>query len=56
MTIANDLEALNAPPKVIEAGVLCDAAFEALLSPPSELVTYIRNWVTRNQGNNRYGR
>lgn len=53
--IADELKALSAPRKVVEAGVLLDEAFAACIRPSSELVAYVREWVTRNMGNNRYG-
>lgn len=53
--IADELKALNAPRKVVEAGVLLDEASEARIRPSGELVAYVREWVTRNRGNNRYG-
>ena len=56
MTIKNELKGLSAPSKVVQAGVAIDAAVKARLSPSSEFVAYVRDWVTRNQGNNRYGR
>ena len=55
MSIENDLKRLSAPSKVVQAGVAIDKAVQARLSPPSEFVAYVREWVTRNQGNNRYG-
>jgi hypothetical protein len=56
MSIANDLRRLSAPRKVVEAGVALDEAIQARLSPPAALAAYVREWVTRNMGNNRYGR
>jgi hypothetical protein len=56
MSIANDLKRLSAPRKVVEAGVALDEAIQARLSPSVALVAYVREWVTRNMGNNRYGR
>ena len=56
MSIEQDLKSLSAPRKVLEAGVAIDQAVQANLSPSSEFVAYVRDWVTRNQGNNRYGR
>jgi hypothetical protein len=53
--IADELKALSAPRKVVEAGVLLDEASAARIRPSGELVAYVREWVTRNMGNNRYG-
>ena len=56
MSIAAELQALSAPRRVIEAGEEIDKRVEAKLSPSTEFVAYVRDWVTRNQGNNRYGK
>lgn len=56
MSIEQELTALNAPRKVVEAGQCIDEAAQAGLNPPRELANYVRDWVTRNRGNNRYGR
>ena len=56
MSIEADLKRLDAPVRVVEAGREIDAAYDASISPPAELVAYVLGWVVRNQGNNRYGR
>lgn len=56
MTVTDDLRRLDAPSKVLEAGQKIDEATQANISLPYELVLYVRDWVTRNRGNNRYGR
>ena len=56
MSIETELKTLCAPRKVLEAGVALDAAHQASTDPPDELVRYVRDWVTRNRGNNRYGK
>lgn len=55
MSIEADLKLLGAPSKVLEAGREIDAASDAKINPPMELVAYVRGWVVRNRGNNRYG-
>ncbi len=50
-SIAEELRQMGAPRKVVEAG-------EELDSSPftnKELAQYVKDWVTRNRGNNRYG-
>lgn len=54
--IAQELEGMRAPRKVVDAGREIDAATTAGIRPAMELVCYVRAWVTRNRGNNRYGR
>lgn len=56
MSIQTELKALHAPAKIMQAGKLIDESASAGLRPPMELVAYVRGWVTRNMGNNRYGR
>lgn len=56
MSVSTDLERLEAPRPVLDAGRRIDAAVQAGLSPPTELVAYVRQWVTKTRGNNRYGR
>jgi hypothetical protein len=55
MCIEEELVALGAPSKVRQAGCEIDEAHAAKLTPSRELVAYVRDWVTRNRGNNRYG-
>lgn len=56
MSIASDLRRLDAPRKVVEAGEEIDKQVEARVPVSVSLSLYIKDWVTRNQGNNRYGR
>lgn len=56
MSIQAELQALSAPRNVVDAGKQIDQATQAGLRAPMELVAYVRGWVTRNMGNNRYGR
>lgn len=56
MSLALELQGLKAPSKVVEAGQEIDKRVQAGLTPSREFVTYVREWVTRNQGNNRYGK
>lgn len=56
MSIAADLRRLDAPRKVVEAGEEIDKQVEARVPVSISLSQYVRGWVTRNQGNNRYGR
>ena len=55
MAIANDLRRLNAPRKVLEAGIEIDRQVADSVPVSLSLSSYIRDWVTRNRGNNRYG-
>lgn len=55
MSVADDLRALSAPRVVVEAGEEIDKASTARLRPSTELVEYVKSWVCRNRGNNRYG-
>lgn len=56
MSIYNELQELNAPSKVLQAGQEIDKHVQAGIPPSREFVAYVRDWVTRNQGNNRYGK
>lgn len=56
MSIYNELQGLNAPSKVLQAGQEIDKNVQAGIPPSREFVAYVRDWVTRNQGNNRYGK
>jgi hypothetical protein len=51
VSIKEELEALGAPRKVVDAGAQLDKGVRS-----RELANYVRDWVTRNQGNNRYGK
>lgn len=51
---AEELKALGAPQRIIDAGAECDKYKQANLRPPSELVSLIRSWVYKGQ--NRYGK
>ncbi|RPA32797.1 hypothetical protein EGC79_20475 [Shewanella vesiculosa] len=56
MSVASDLRRLDAPRKVLEAGEEIDKQVEANVPVSMSLSRYVRDWVTRNQGNNRYGK
>ena len=56
MSIEQELRDLGAPHKVIEAGQEIDKAVLARSHVPYVLQAYVREWVTKNRGNNRYGR
>lgn len=56
MSIASDLRRLDAPRKVLEAGEEIDKQVQANVPVSMNLSRYVRDWVTRNQGNNRYGK
>lgn len=56
MSVQDDLKALDAPRKVLEAGRIIDEYQEAGMRPPRELVEYVQDWTNRNRGNNRYGK
>lgn len=51
---AEELTALGAPQRILDAGAECDKYQQASLRPPSELVSLIRSWVFKEQ--NRYGK
>ena len=56
MSLYSELQGLSAPSKVLQAGQEIDKRVQAGLTPSREFVQYVRDWVTRNQGNNRYGK
>jgi hypothetical protein len=56
MSVAADLKRLSAPRKVVEAGEEIDKQVQANVPVSVSLTAYVKNWVTRNMGNNRYGR
>jgi len=56
MSVQDDLKALDAPRKVLEAGRIIDEYQEAGMRLPRELVEYVQDWTNRNRGNNRYGK
>lgn len=56
MSVQSELKAMEAPRKVLEAGRIIDEHAEAGISPPYEFVDYVRGWVTRNRGSDRYGK
>lgn len=56
MSIQSDLKRLDAPNRVLEAGKELDEQAAAGLPLSMALSAYVRDWVTRNMGNNRYGR
>lgn len=56
MSVADDLRRLSAPRKVVEAGEEIDKQAQAGVPVSFSLSAYVKDWVTRNRGNNRYGR
>ena len=54
--IEADLKALDAPINVVDAGKFIDQQTAFNLPAPPELVQLVREWVSRNRGNNRYGK
>ena len=56
MVIEQELKAMGAPRSIAEGGRLIDQREAAKLSPPRDVVQWVAEWVTRNQGNNRYGK
>jgi hypothetical protein len=56
MKIKEQLEANDAPFKVVEAGEIIDRYQQAGLRPPADVVEYVRNWVNSARGNDRYGK
>ena len=56
MSIASELRQLDAPRKVVEAGEEIDKQVQAKVPVSVTLSDYVKSWVTRNMGNNRYGR
>lgn len=54
--IAAELEAMSAPPKVLEAGREIDAQVSANVPVSRELAAYVRDWVSRTRSNNRWGK
>jgi len=55
MSINQELEALNAPRNVLDAGLEVQKYLDAGSRPPFGLVTYIERWVGRQREQNRYG-
>lgn len=56
MMIALELQAMQAPRNVVDAGKEIDKRVQAGLRPPMEYVAYVRNWVNKQRENNRYGK
>lgn len=54
--IEQQLKAMGAPRSIVDGGKLIDERAAAKLSPPRDVVQWVAEWVTRNQGNNRYGK
>jgi hypothetical protein len=54
--ITEELKAMDAPRLIVEAGQEIEKAVSANLNPPYSMVVFVRNWVTRQRANNRYGR
>lgn len=56
VSIKAELEALNAPRTILDAGEECQKHIDAKLRPPQGLVSYIERWVGRQREQNRYGK
>jgi len=56
MSIKAELEALDAPRDVLDAGEKCEHAIEAGIRPPASLVAFIQDWVGRARRQDRYGK
>lgn len=54
--IVTELKAMNAPRLIVECGEEIEQAVSANLRPPYTLVVFVRNWITQQRANNRYGR
>ena len=54
--IADELRAMGAPRLIVEAGEEIDKATSASISAPTSIVSMVREWVTKQRGNDRYGR
>ena len=55
MSVSQDLAAMGAPPKVMEAGWTIDLYNAKGNRPPTDLVEYIREWVGQHNTQDRYG-
>jgi hypothetical protein len=55
VSILDEVQARGAPRRIEEAAKSVDKYLDAKLSPPADLVAYIRSWVGANQGQDRYG-
>ena len=53
--VAQELHDMGAPPKVREAGEIVDKHQSMKLSPPKDIVDYIRRWVNQHNTQDRYG-
>lgn len=56
MSIATELTQMGAPRKVMEAAHECANCTSAGVPPPMQLVSFIRAWVARTTGQDRYGK
>jgi hypothetical protein len=54
--IEKELAQMGAPPKVVEAGKLCDDLTLSGKPVPRDVQDYVRNWVTNHRGQDRYGK
>lgn len=54
--IADELRERNAPRLIVDAGKEIDKATSAKTSAPASIVSLVREWVTKQRGNDRYGR
>ena len=55
-SILQQVQALGAPSRIEDAAKRIDRCLEAKLSPPADIVSYLRSWVGTNQGQSRYGK
>lgn len=54
--ILDELEAMGAPRRIIEAGEEIQKMLDAKLIPSRQLVQYVQQWVGRANAQNRYGK
>lgn len=56
MAITEELQSMNAPPRVMEAGQEIDKYKQAGKRPPSDLVEFVRAWVGKFLSQNKWGK
>ena len=56
MSIVDELNALDAPNSVLEAGAVIQKHIAAKISPPKDLVWTVQKWFGKQQEQNRYGK
>lgn len=56
MSIVEELTAMNAPNKVLDAGKEVEASIAIGSRPNSSIVAFIRQWVGRANSQDRYGK